>query len=112
MVRVSYTSGATMTVPVEDWPNIRGDGVDEVTLILDEIHTHRLSGHSLYWLYREEDAWVIGCGTVGNQPLTAEGVYHDDGRTEARPLEWMPDLRHSEIKLGWWRPGTVGRVIP
>jgi hypothetical protein len=22
-----------------------------------------------------------------------------------RTLDWAPDLRHDDVKMGWWRPG-------
>lgn len=111
-VFVSYVDDTKTVFPPERWPDARGDGVEEVYFEVSPGVGHRLSGHSLYWLYREGDAWVVGSGTVGEQPLTTEGVYRDDGTAEARPLGWMPDLPHCAVKLGWWRPGTEGRIEP
>lgn len=111
-IDITYVDGQELSIDPSEWGDVRGDGVDEVFFQVGHELGTKMSGHSVYWVYREEDAWVVGCGTVGDQPLTHEALYHDDGRSSSRPVgEYMPDLHHADIKLGWWRPGTVGRVI-
>ncbi len=59
--------------------------------------------HSLYWLYKEKDYYVAGCGSVRySSNHLNEVLIFEDGRQENRKIEFMPDLMHNQVKLGWW----------
>ncbi len=100
-VCIHYVDGTTQSAAAHDWPLLRGEGVDRVDATQDGI-TERIEGMSIYWLYFSEGRIVIGGGGVGPAygGLLTETVV-GFGR---RPLEYMPDLAHDQIKLGWWLP--------
>lgn len=101
-VTIFYVDGNNLKIPPKDWGKARADGVDYVELSNDA-GTIRVSGHSLYWLYPEGDAWVIGAGSIGyTNPLgeTIVGV----GNHKYRVIDYLPDLSHDSVKLGHWWP--------
>ena len=103
MIRVSYVSGRVIEARPEDWPDLPSEGVDAVELTNDA-GTARVSGHSIYWLYREGPSWVLGGGSIGyTNPLgeTLVGV----GNHQYRQIDYMPDLLARQVKLGHWWPG-------
>lgn len=108
-VRIHYVDGAEVEVAADEWPRLRGDGVDWVR-ILHQGST-LLQAHSLYWLYREGSTWVAGCGSVSYDPNPlVELLFMANGTMREREREFMPDLPHSAVKLGWWWVGTDGPV--
>lgn len=103
-VRIRYVGGAEVAGPPEAWPRWRADGVDEIW-VGNPLETS-FSGHSLYWFYPEGDSWVAGSGSLYPNGLPPEVIFGLDGRQESRPIDGMPDIRHDQVKLGWWRPGA------
>lgn len=101
---IRYVDGSWFRGSVLDWERSRADGVDEV--VIGNPRTCSFAGGSVYWLYPEGDTWVAGSGGVGasygpdNPP--PEIVFLSDGRQVARRIRHMPDLLHSQVKLGWW----------
>ena len=104
-VRVTYVDGTTLETGAEHWPELPGEGVDQVTL-LTASGSRTAGGCSLYWLYPEAGCWVVGEGCVryDPKPLT-EVVCSPDGSMVERQVGFMPDLRLAQVKLGHWRPG-------
>lgn len=104
-VRVEYVDGTVIEAPLADWPTLPADGVWSVTYSNKPGEFLRHAGHSVYWCYPEGDRYVVGLGTVSNVygTLPSEAVLFPDGHQEEREIKFMPDLRHDQIKLGWWR---------
>lgn len=104
MIRVGYVSGQTVSALVEDWHDLPSEGVDFVELTNDA-GSIRVSGHSLYWLYREGPNWVLGGGSIGYTNPLGETVVPVSGNHEYRDIEYLPDLLARNVKLGHWWPG-------
>jgi hypothetical protein len=100
-VEVRYVNGTLITTQPEAWVSLRADGIDYVDLTDDGGNASRIQGQSVYWLYREGDAWVAGGGIVGHAEMVEATV---PGHEYRRP-RYMPDLDHAQVKLGWWLPG-------
>lgn len=104
-LRVRYTDGTVHEGTCEDWPSLRGDGVDAVWIGDDDlVHPQGtpLIGYPLYWLYAQGDVWIVGRSAVGTNEAPREYLYDTTGVT-VRTLKTMPDLRHADLKIGWWR---------
>jgi hypothetical protein len=70
-----------------------------------------VSGRSLYWLRQVGDDLHVGGATLGyGEDHVVETIVHPDGTQQAVRREFVPDLAHDEVKLGWWWPGTEGAV--
>lgn len=107
-VRIEYVDGRTIEATADKWPILPAEGVWSVTWSNKEGESLIHSGHSLYWCYREHgrSCYIVGEGTVANvygMLLPPETLLYLDGHQESRPVKFMPDLRHDQIKLGWWR---------
>lgn len=102
-VAIGYVDGTIETALAPEWSSLRGEGVDWFQVGVGRYRAS-FQGHSLYWLYQEEDVWVAGCGSVrySDQPLV-EVLIHPDGTQEERPTGYFPDLPLSAVKLGHWR---------
>ena len=82
------------------WADAPSAGIDFVDLVHDSTG-YRMQGRSVYWLRAGGDGQlVLGGGTVTD----VEEVYFRDGCSEVSSPEFMPDLEHSQVKLGWWLP--------
>jgi hypothetical protein len=102
-VHIDYVDGTEAEEPASGWSRVRSDGVDKVTLKFPDGTQSIWQGRSLYWLYREDDHWVIGMSTFTYSPKQVpEVLFWSDGRQELRKWENVPDLRHEDVKLGWW----------
>lgn len=103
-ITIEYGNGV-MEVAADLWPFVRGDDVQKVTAECNGLSV-TFQAHSIYWLYPEGDNWIVGAGSVryDNNPLT-EIIIAPDGRQTERHIEYMPDLRHDRVKLGWWKDG-------
>jgi hypothetical protein len=103
-ITIRYVEGDELTIDPERWASVRGDGVDwfEVTT---ERGTTRFSGDSIYWLYEHDGVWYAGGCGVGyvNRSAISELVIKD-GEESTRSHDYVPDLHHAEVKLGWWWP--------
>lgn len=109
-ITVCYVDGTTQSGSIETWPNLRPDGVDRVEL-LTATGTVVVSAASAYWLYRENENWIIGWASFRYDPNPlCEIIVASDGFQTERQREFAPDLYHQDIKLGWWWPGTEGPV--
>jgi hypothetical protein len=100
-VTVRYVDGAVVNAPVADWPRLRSDGVDYADLVADDGAVYRVQGRSVYWLYPVGGGWVLGGGTVGGSESIVDVAY-DSGLFKVHHPEYMPDLAHDRVKLGWW----------
>lgn len=114
-VLVEYTDESSLTTSSAGWGRARGDGVERVTICNRPNLCTSNSGDGIYWLYWEwpeseaEGYWVMGGGTVGC-PYGREGclgkeviVRRTANSHESRQPQSMPDLKHGEVKLGWWK---------
>ena len=108
-LHVKYVDGAYFDIPVHDWTSLDGQGIDYIEIGVE--HFTKTSGHSIYWVYPEGDTWVMGSGPVGYGAISPEVVVAQDGTQLARDIQFMPDLHHSDIKLGWWWPDVEQRPI-
>jgi hypothetical protein len=99
-VEVRYVNGSLIAAQPEAWASLRCDGVDYVDVTDAAGNTSRIQGQSVYWMYREGDAWVAGGGVVGHPEIIEVTV---PGHEFRRPHH-MPDLDHAQVKLGWWLP--------
>lgn len=103
-VRVGYVTGPTLSAEAGDWASLPGEGVDWVEVTNGG--SVRIASASLYWLYPEGDAWVAGWGSVRYDPNPLmEIICYTDGRQIERHIDYMPDLRLVDVKLGHWWPG-------
>lgn len=109
IVRIRYVTGRVEAASVSAWPELPAEGIDWVEI--GHHHFTRTMGMSIYWVYREGNRWVMGSGPVGYGALPAEVLVGADDQHEARAIEFMPDLPHSAVKLGWWWPGTTNRPV-
>lgn len=113
-VELRYVDGAFEASEARNWPRLRAEAVDEVKICAAreprKPRCTALSGQSIYWVYREGDAWVMGGGGVGPEyfaqggELPAEVLVTSSGEHRARRIRFMPDLRLRDVKLGWWWP--------
>jgi hypothetical protein len=93
--RISYVDGTTAEGAAEDWAEARSDGVNAV-----EFDRVGFQGHSLYWVRRVAGGWAAGAASFYRNPVFELTVV--DGKQENVEIEHVPDLRHAEVKLGWW----------
>lgn len=109
-VAIRYVDGSEARCAASVWASQRAEGVDRV-VVSNEAGSSVFSGHSVYWLYREGRVWVAGQAAWGyGHVLTPEVLFLPDGTQDIRRIEYVPDLRHRDVKLGWWWPGTTGDV--
>jgi len=117
-VIVKYVDGTSAEGPFQYWPSMRSDGVDQVIIVVSNGET-KIAGMTLYWLYEDVDGnWhrggaALGPGYIGgnSNPMPPEIIIHPDETMSQSPLDWVPDMPHDVVKLGWWYPGTEGRPI-
>ncbi len=101
IVTVEYIDWTAPAANIAEWCNLPSQGVQKVTI--NNGGSVSFSDHSLYWLYKEKDYYVAGAGSVRYDPNPLnEVLLFEDGRQENRKIEFMPDLLHDQIKLGWW----------
>ena len=100
-VQVEYINYTTDLVDIDRWCDLPSEGVQKV--IVNNGGKTCFANHSLYWLYKEDDHYVAGCGSVkySDLPLN-EVLFFEDGRQQNRKIEFIPDLMAKQIKLGWW----------
>lgn len=115
-VRIDYVDGTFAEGPLEMWTIMPSEGVDTIT-IYTRTGSTRIAGMTIYWLYRQGDVWHrggagLGAGYIGGRsiPMPPEVLIFPDEHMEQVPLEWVPDMPHSAVKLGWWYPGTEGII--
>jgi hypothetical protein len=97
-VTVTYVDRSSITATADQWRHIRSDGVDVV-----EVDGVRFEGKSIYWLYGESDLWVAGAASFYEDIKNPELVITPDGSQLERVIQWVPDISHADMKLGWWR---------
>lgn len=104
-VRVTYEDGGELSVPADEWPRLRSDGVQDVVVSACG-KSVRFASQSLYWLYPEGEDIVAGAGSVRYDPNPlVEIIVSPDGAQSERRVEFMPDMKHEQVKLGWWKRG-------
>lgn len=86
---------------VHDWADARADGVSRI-----DIGRGQHAGSSFYWLYKEdigegEIAWVSGGFSI-HDIEAHEFIHRENGERLARKVRSIPDLKHDQVKLGWW----------
>lgn len=110
-VTVRYVDGTSATFDAGVWCSQRADGVDAVT-VRTVTGSTTFHGRSAYWLYREGAVWVCGAASFGyDREHPPEILFHPDGAMTSRRIEYVPDLTHGQIKLGWWWPGTTDSPV-
>ena len=99
---IVYADWTTPVTSIEHWCSLPAQGVQSVT-ISNNGKKVSFADFSLYWLYKEKDYYVAGGGSVRYDPNPLnEVLIFDDGVQKDRPIEFMPDLMHNQVKLGWW----------
>lgn len=103
-ITIEYSQGQT-TIAAHLWPIARSDDVQQVTAECNGLSV-MFQAQSIYWFYPEGENWIIGAGSVryDPNPLT-EVVIAPDGTQTERKREYMPDLTHDRVKLGWFKDG-------
>jgi hypothetical protein len=96
-VVVRYVDGSQESGMAQHWRSMRSEGVDWI-----EVDHVRIHAQSLYWLRREGEHWRVGGASFYQQP-SFEVEIGEEGQREV-PVEWVPDLLHDDVKLGWWWP--------
>lgn len=109
IVRVTYVDGTTLSLAASEWRWMRAEGIDWVAIGHEKFTM--LSGQSLYWVYAEGDFWVMGGGPVGYGAVPPEVLVGRDDEHISRPVQFMPDLMHRDVKLGHWWPNEPRRPI-
>lgn len=95
----------TLSVPLFDWDTVPSHGVQSITITVNDL-SHTRDAASIYWLYKENDYWVVGSGSVRyDYNLISETLIYKDGKQVERKRDFMPDLTIDKIKLGWWKFG-------
>ena len=103
ILELQYVHGFTVSITPECWASFPGEGIDKITINTIE-GLNVVQNHSIYWLYKEEDNWILGrCSPYTSEMY--EVIIDKDGWVSTRKIKFMPDLLHGAIKLGWWRPG-------
>lgn len=108
-LRIVYTDETAEEGTVADWAALRADGVDTI-----EVAGHVFSGHAIYWLYFDKECeggtWVLGMGSTYASPPPPETLFRPAGKpVTTRNIVTMPDLRHQQVKLGWWKRPSPGQ---
>jgi hypothetical protein len=100
---ITYVDGEVIHLTSAEWPDVRADGVDRI-----DFGCVQRTGDSIYYLYPEkitdsgEMAWVCGSFAV-YQNTCEESIMRINGECLMRTRKSVPDLLHSQVKLGWWR---------
>jgi len=104
-VSVTYEDETVLEAPASHWPQLRADGVQQFVVSCAG-RSVSFAANSIYWLYPEGENIVAGCGSVRYDPNPLnEVVIEPDGKQSSRKIEFMPDLQHERVKLGWWKHG-------
>lgn len=106
LLEISYVDGIRQEITPGEWPDAPAEGVDLIELVADG-KRYRLMGHSIYWLREDGDTLLLGGGDVIANPAAShivviEEVHYAQGRFYRRVLDSMPDVKHWQVKLGWW----------
>jgi hypothetical protein len=109
IVRAAYVDGSVEEGSPHEWSSWPGHGVDWAEI--GHARFTRVSGMSVYWLYPEEESWVLGGGPVGYGNLVPETVVGGDDQHATRQIGYMPDLPLTSVKLGWWWPSEPRRPV-
>jgi hypothetical protein len=101
---IHFVDGESIESTTRDWGAIRADGVDHI-----DFGCVTKSGDSVYYLYPEnitetEIAWVVGSFAVYTD-AAQESIMRQNGEVFGRMRRTMPDIKHQQLKLGWWRSG-------
>lgn len=107
MIEIEYVDCRVSVFPATLWRFERGDGVYSVTASLMG-QSVKFENASLYWCYEEGKNWVLGQGSVryDKNPLV-EIVIAPDGSQSERKIEFFPDLKLNNVKLGAWRGKNI-----
>jgi len=100
---VEYIDGEVIESSTKEWEKIRPEGINSINL---KGRTH-LSGDSIYFIYPDtildnEIVWMVGSFAVYMNTCT-EFMIRQNGEVIGRERRSMPDLKHDQVKLGWWR---------
>ena len=103
-VEVRYNRpDTTLKFGVDQWPIVRADGVQWIRISCNGL-SHEVEGRSIYWIYEQGGFIVIGGGCIryDSRLITEVLINPETGRQHERLREYMPDLEHKQVKLGWW----------
>ena len=103
-VAIKYVDGRVLEFDASEWAHRCSHGVDHI-----QYPHFSQSGDSIYYLrpdritFDGEMAWVAGSFSLFGD-CCIEGVMRENGEVFCRERRAdLPDLRHEQIKLGWWR---------
>ena len=100
-VKIKYVDGVEINISVDRWSFAKSDGIDEIAIGYNKFT--KLSGQSIYWVYKEEDFWVMGGAPAGYGNIPPEVLVGKDDNHLSRSINFAPDLKINDIKLGhWW----------
>ena len=88
LISIKYTDNSVIYLSPEEWSQV---GVDEIIIS----NPLPINGHSIYWFYKENDYYVLGCANTYRKDIIPEVLFTPSGEQISRP-----------IKLGWWRVGV------
>lgn len=105
-LKIEYIDGSEHFLDASEWSNYPGEGVNII-----EYPKIQHAGDSIYYLRKDvltvndklEDVWVAGCFSLTNMGTCWESAMFENGHVIGGNRRDLPDLHHSEIKLGWWR---------
>lgn len=98
-VVIEYVDGTQQAADVSEWADLRGDGVNAVG-----VQGARAQGQSVYWLRRDAEGRLRFGGASFYEQKPFEVICVDEGQWIEAQIDddHVPDLRHDEVKLGWW----------
>lgn len=107
-VTIVYVDGSAVTAPADHWPALRADGVDRV-VVSNAQGAVDFAGHSVYWCRPAGSGYAFGAASFYQNNRGPEIHVTDETQTAvALAPDYVPDLKHAEVKLGAWRAGGKG----
>lgn len=105
-VKITYNNNITQTGSLSDWSRLRSDGVQTILVTVNGLSAFRHAS-SIYWVYEENENWVLGSGSVRYDPNEISEILINKvhGNQIERKRSFMPDLTIDKVKLGWWNFG-------
>ena len=107
-VTIKYTDGRIWNGSLATWADAPSEGIDTINA-----GGTQLSGDSIYYCQVQDVraiagepaklAFVVGSYAPYHKTRFQEVVFCSDGTAIARWCYFPPDLKISEVKLGWWK---------
>lgn len=103
-LKIEYIDGTVFEGTASDWETCRGHGINHI--IFDQ---YIFQADSLYYLYQEEISedtgemvWVFGTCSVF-EGYVKEYLIRENSEKFNRKRREFPDIRNTQVKIGWWR---------